>query len=126
MFTKIWLPVLWTIFIQVLLTLPGSSFPDIDLFGIPHFDKLAHIILFGAFVGFWCYYFYLKKKSADNLKKIFFFIFLIAICNGIVMEFVQFYFILNRSFDEGDIVANLMAAGIAYGICNIKLLKINY
>jgi VanZ family protein len=125
LFAKLWLPLIWTVLIQVLLSLPGSVLPSSGLFGIPHFDKLAHIILFGTFVGFWCYYFYLKKKSPDQLKKIFFVIFLIAACNGIVMEFVQFYFIPNRSFDEGDIVANLLAASIAYGISNIKLLKIN-
>jgi uncharacterized BrkB/YihY/UPF0761 family membrane protein len=125
LFAKLWLPVCWTILIQILLTLPGSSFPSIGLFGIPHFDKLAHIVLFGCFVGLWCYYFFLKKNTAEKLKKIFFAIFLVAVCNGIIMEFVQFYLIANRSFDEGDIVANLMAVSIAYGICNIKLLKIN-
>lgn len=125
LFTRIYLPVLWTVLIQFLLTLPGSSFPSIGLFGIPHFDKLAHIVLFGCFVGFWCYHFYLKGVSAEKLKKIFFLIFLVAAFNGIVMEFIQLKFIPHRSFDEGDIVANLLAAGIAYGLCNIKLLKIN-
>jgi FtsH-binding integral membrane protein len=95
------------------------------LFGILHLDKLAHIILFGCFVGFWCYYFYQKKILPEKLKTLFFWVFLIAAINGIVMEFVQFYLIPHRSFDQGDIVANLLAAGIAYGVCNIKLLKIN-
>jgi VanZ family protein len=125
LFGSIYLPVLWTVLIQLLLTLPGSNFPSIGLFGIPHFDKLAHILLFGCFVGFWCYYFYQKGSSPEKLKKIFFLVFLIAALNGIVMEFVQLKFIPHRSFDEGDIVANLLAAGIAYGVCNIKLLKIN-
>jgi FtsH-binding integral membrane protein len=125
LFSRIYLPVFWTVLIQLLLVLPGSNFPSIGLFGIAHFDKLAHVILFGCFVGFWCYYFYRKGLSPEKLKMNFFLVFLVAALNGIVMEFVQLKFIPHRSFDEGDIVANLMAAGIAYGICNIKLLKIN-
>lgn len=120
---KLFIPIVWTIIVQVLLCLPGSALPDVQLWNIPQFDKIAHVIIFGAFVGFWSYYFFLKNISAGRLKKILFGVYLAAIVNGIVMEFVQVNFIPNRSFDEGDIIANLIAAGIAYGICNIKLLK---
>jgi VanZ family protein len=113
----------WTILIQILLCLPGSNLPKNGIFSIPNFDKFAHIVLFGSFVGLWCYYFYLKNKPANSLKTLFFLVFLIAAANGIIMEFVQRDFIPNRSFDEGDIIADLIASSIAYGVCNIKLLK---
>jgi hypothetical protein len=126
LFAHIAVPISLTIIIQLLLCLPGTSLPDIGLFGIPHFDKVAHIIIFGSFTASWCYYFYARSFSVLRLKKIFFGIFLTAAANGIIMEFVQLHLIANRSFDEGDIIANILSAGIAYGICNIKLLKINW
>jgi VanZ family protein len=125
LFSKLFLPVLWVILIQVLLCLPGSSLPDdkSGLFAIPYLDKLVHITLFGVFVALWCYYFYRKFYSVSKLAKLFFGIFLLASFNGILLEYIQLYFIPGRSFDKGDIIADLMGAGFSYGICNIKLLK---
>ncbi|MEO5681843.1 MAG: VanZ family protein [Chitinophagaceae bacterium] len=122
--SKVSLPIAWTILIQVLLCIPGSDLPSGDLFDIPHLDKIVHIILFGTLTGLWCYYYYLKGKPAVQLKTIFFIVFLLAAFNGIALEFVQKNFIPNRSFDDGDIIADVLASSIAYGICNIKLLKI--
>jgi len=36
---------------------------------------------------------------------------------------VQRDYIPNRSFDEVDIIVDVIASSIAYGLCNIKLLK---
>jgi VanZ family protein len=124
LFGNLFLPVAWTILIEVLLCLPGSDLPNTGLFSIPHFDKIAHIVVFGTFVGLWCYYLYLKNLPGERLKKLFFLVFLAAAANGIIMEFIQRDYIPNRSFEEGDIIADLIASSIAYGICNIKLLKI--
>jgi drug/metabolite transporter (DMT)-like permease len=120
---KAFLPITWTILIQILLCLPGTTIPSGGLFNIPQLDKIAHIILFGFFTGFWCYYYYLKGKSPARLKTIFFIVYLLAAANGIILEFIQRDYIPNRSFDPGDIIADLVASSIAYGICNIKLLK---
>jgi hypothetical protein len=115
--------VTWTILIQVLLCLPGSTIPSGGLFEIPQLDKIVHITLFGGLTGFWCYFFYLKGIAPGKLKTIFFIIYLLACANGIILEFIQRDYIPNRSFDQGDIIADIIAASIAYGICNIKLLK---
>ena len=40
------------------------------------------------------------------------------------MEFVQKYFIPSRDFEIGDILADVVGAAIAYGICNIYLIAI--
>jgi VanZ family protein len=121
--SKAFLAIAWTVLIQVLLCLPGSTLPSGGLFNIPQLDKIAHIILFGGFTGLWCYYYYLKGKPVEKLKKIFFIVYLLAAANGIILEFIQLNFIPNRSFDDGDIIADLISSSIAYGICNIKLLK---
>ena len=122
-FAKLFVPLSWTIFIQIILCLPGSTLPDTGgMFSIPDLDKVIHIIIFGAFVGLWCYYLSQKGISQKRLRYAFFYIFLLAAFNGIVIEYVQKNFIPNRSFDQGDIIADILSAGIAYGICNVKLL----
>ena len=120
---KAFLPIAWTILIQVLLCLPGTTIPSGGFFNIPQLDKIVHVILFGTFTGLWCYYYYLKGKSPGKLKIIFFIIYLLAAINGIVLEFIQLDYIPNRSFDQVDIIADVIASSIAYGICNIKLLR---
>lgn len=106
---------------QVVLCLPGSTIPDTKGFPIPEFDKIVHIFLFGALVGLWC--FFLSKRSMDDkkLKGAFFIVYLLAAFNGIIIEFIQRDFIPNRSFDQGDIIADVLSASIAYGICTLQL-----
>ena len=125
LFGKLLVPLAWTLFMEVLFFLPGSSFPDAGAFKIPNLDKIVHICLFGAFVSLWCYYFYRRDKSPGTLKIIFFWIYFLAIFNGILVEYIQFYYIPGRSFDKADIIADMLGAGLAYGVCNIKLLKTN-
>jgi VanZ family protein len=119
------LPLAWTAAIQVLLCLPGKDLPDTSDLGIPNFDKYVHIILFGGMVLLWSYFFYSRKKSPQKLKTIFFGIFLFALFNGILMEYIQLYFIPGRSFDVGDMFADLLGASLAYGISNVKLLNVS-
>lgn len=121
LFSSVLLPLAWLIAIQVLLCLPGNDLPSEEYF-IPHFDKIVHAFLFGGFTAVWCYYYYLKGKPASKLKTIFFVVYLLVCINGIVLEFVQRDYIPFRSFDLGDIIADVLAASVAYGLCNIKLI----
>jgi len=121
--SNIFFPLAWTILIQVLLCLPGTTLPSEGLFSIPHLDKFVHVILFGGFTGLWCYYYFLKGKSPGRLKVLFFIVYLLAALNGIVLEYIQRDYIPFRSFDQGDIIADVLASSIAYGICSIKLIK---
>ena len=121
--SNILFPLAWTISIQVLLCLPGTTLPSEGLFNIPHLDKIVHVILFGGFTGLWCYYYFLKGKSPSRLKTLFFIVYLLAALNGIILEYIQRDYIPFRSFDQGDIIADVLASSIAYGICSIKLIK---
>ncbi len=123
MLSRPYVAIAWTLLIQVLLCLPGSTLPSGGVFEIPQLDKIIHTILFGGLTGFWCYYFFLKGMPASRLKTLFFVVYLLTAINGIALEFVQRDFIPNRSFDQADIIVDLIAASIAYGLCNIKLLK---
>lgn len=121
-FAKLYMPLAWTIFIQVLFCLPGSTLPSTEGFAIPNVDKIVHVIFFGTLVGLWCFYFSRKAYTPLKLRIVFFCVFLFASINGIAIEYIQLYFIPNRSFDNTDIIADILSSGIGYGICNIKLL----
>lgn len=104
---KWYFPLLWTFIILVLLVLPGAAIPGIGLFGIKNIDKVAHVILFGGFVLFWSIFFWNRKRSEKRWVGALFIITLISIVIGVIMEFVQKNYVPNRSFDIGDIWADL-------------------
>jgi len=107
--------------IIILLSLPGSMLPSESHFKIPQFDKIVHIGLFGGFVFLWGVYINSKKFPLQKTLILFFYIFCIGSALGIIMEYVQKYFIPLRDFDLADIIADIIGAGIAYGISNIFL-----
>jgi VanZ family protein len=109
-FNSIWPATLWSALILVLLTLPGSVFPSEGLLGVPHLDKVVHIILFGIFVYAWTLYFRTNKKERRFTILVFV---LLACAYGIIMEYVQRDYIPHRSFDVGDIMADCMGALLA-------------
>ena len=68
-------------------------------------DKLAHLLAYGG-MGFLAY------MSVDSAKKRFY-LFLLVISLGVVLEFIQSY-IPGRSASFLDIVANTLGAGLGY------------
>ena len=117
------MPIVWSIVIGILLTLPGSVLPNEGSFKIPQFDKIVHMGMFGGFVFLWNLYLSARPIAPKRLLRLFFIIFLIGIAYGIGSEYVQKYFIPLRDFDEGDIIADMLGASLAYGLSNISLLK---
>jgi len=97
------LAIIWFIVTTILLCLPGSAFPKENWFDKIWLDKWIHIGIFGALAFLWC-----RALSTEHLRKIPLFVQIAFYCllYGIAMEFVQKYFIPNRSFDVGDIFAD--------------------
>ena len=118
---NVYFPIAWTLIIAILLSLPGTMLPSENQFVLPQFDKYVHISLFGGFVFFWNFYLSKRPLSARQLLRWFFLIFVLANVFGIGMEFVQKYFIPFRDFDTEDIIADMIGAGVGYGISNIYL-----
>lgn len=116
------IPILWTLIIAILCCLPGKMIPNEAGFKIPNFDKLVHMGLFGGFVFLWGLY-ASKHISNQRLLLLFFFIFFVlSSFYGYSMELVQRCCIVGRDYDLADIIADLIGAGIAYGLCNLMLL----
>ncbi|MDP4263926.1 MAG: VanZ family protein [Bacteroidota bacterium] len=105
----------WFIVSTILLTLPGSDIPQEDWLDKIWFDKWVHIGMFAIMTVLWCRSWHSLKTniSPQKLRRSFIIIGIIWIAYGIGMEFVQKYFIPNRSFDIGDMVAD--AAGCVAG-----------
>ena len=65
-----------------------------------------HIGLFGLMVFLWCKAFFKSNIARAKWKHYFFVTALLCFAYGTGMEYVQKYFVSNRSFDGGDIIAD--------------------
>lgn len=97
-----------------LFTLPGSALPDNDWFDILQVDKWVHATLFFGLCGLFMYPILSFDKSSYSKIKIFIVISSLAIGYGISIEFIQRYYIPNRSFDVWDIVADTIGSILAF------------
>jgi VanZ family protein len=108
----------WFILVTILLTLPGSAIPKEDWLDKIWFDKWVHIGLFAILALLFCWGIYKRKMFTENRKRSFVMCGLLCLAYGILMEFVQKYYIPNRSFDIGDMAADGVgsALGVLYSI----------
>lgn len=95
----------WFFIILYLLTIPGKQLPQADWMDSLHIDKLVHISLFCmlTLLFFWGI---VSTKPGIYNRSLLFLIAALGLAYGIAMEFVQKYWIPNRSFDIWDIVAD--------------------
>lgn len=114
--------VCWFILSIILLTLPGSAVPSYPWLATIHADKWVHIGLFGMLCLFSMLPFRASSYNNEQRKKWFLFITLGGILYGILMEFVQGNWIINRSFEYSDILADTVGCVLAYYISLRKLL----
>jgi VanZ family protein len=101
-----WLSIL---IVTILLVLPNDSFPEVK--GFVDLDKVIHIIIFAGLM----FNFYMWKPR----YKIHFLIG--GIVYGILMEFIQEYWCVNRSFAVADMVADAIGAVLGLWIANLCL-----
>ena len=112
----------WFLLSLVLLCLPGSSIPKYPWLASIHADKWVHIAMFAILCYLWSYPF-AKSSLPEKKKKNWFLLILVSsISYGIMMEFVQKYWIPNRSFEFGDIMADGLGSLLAYSYCRKKFL----
>ena len=109
--SPVWPAILWFITVTVLLCLPGTAFPHEKWYNKIWLDKWIHIFLFAILTILFC-----RAGSAVLGKKLRLLAYIAIGCfiYGVVMEFIQKYFIPFRSFDVGDIIAD--GIGSALGL----------
>jgi VanZ family protein len=106
--------ILWFLATVVLLCLPGSAFPKSSWLTVIHADKCVHIGLFSVLCFLFAYPFRQSSFPAGRRKNYFLLILIGGIVYGTVMEFVQKYWIPNRSFELADIASDSTGCIIAY------------
>ncbi|MFI5130530.1 MAG: VanZ family protein [Chitinophagales bacterium] len=110
----------WFLISIILLTIPGTAFPQEDWLDQIWFDKWVHVGMFALLVVLWCLALKLLRKDSShrNLLRAFVTIAIIFAGYGIIMEFIQKNFVPFRSFDFGDIVSDVVGctAGLIFSI----------
>src|SRR5439155_8129621 len=93
--------------------LPGSAIPSGGVFDTKGIDKVVHVTLFGGIVLLWAFNLYFRRGQIQQWRKIIVFLTLFSVALGIALEFLQLYYIPNRSFDGYDIIADTTGAVLA-------------
>ncbi|HEY1017427.1 MAG TPA: VanZ family protein [Sediminibacterium sp.] len=112
----------WFILSIILLTLPGSAVPSYPWLATIHADKWVHIGLFGMLCLLSMLPFRASSYNNKQRKKWFLLITFGGILYGILMEFVQENWVINRSFEYSDILADTAGCVLAYYISLRKFL----
>ena len=120
--SALYVPIVWTLIVGILCCLPGKVLPKETGFTIPQLDKVVHIGMFGGFVFLWNLYLSKRSSAIRFLLKGFFIVYVIGNIYGIGMEYVQKYWIPGRDYDLADMIADMIGAGVAYGLSNLMLL----
>jgi VanZ family protein len=106
--------IFWLTMTTVLLCLPGSAIPQHKWFDVLMIDKWVHIFLFSLLT--------LLFARINRLSR-FWIIAFTVLAYGVAMEFVQKWFVANRSFDVGDIGADGAGALLGYILAKKFLTK---
>lgn len=104
------IPIAWTAITIFLLCIPGSAIPSAGVFATEGIDKVVHAILFGGIVLLWGFNLYFRRSEDQTWQRIIVRLTLFSVGLGIGLEFLQRYYIPNRSFDGIDIIADITGA----------------
>jgi VanZ family protein len=108
------------VFFTVLLLLPGSAFPEENFLTRIQFDKWVHVGIFTLLVVLFCWGSLRKQRGT---KSRFIKIAIAMLLYGIAIEFIQHYFIKNRGFELGDILADAGGCLIGYFFSSHRYIK---
>ena len=107
----------------VLLVLPGDEFPKSKLFDVKGLDKIVHTTMFFALTWLFCRPFRSSVFDSKGREKWFLQIMISLIVYGILMEFVQKYFVPFRSFELADIGVDSLGAITGYLVSRKMFIK---
>jgi VanZ family protein len=115
--------IVWFVISFILFTIPPPELPNEAIFKIPQQDKIIHIFIFFFLVYLFCRPFKLSAFPKKKITSWFFSIALYGLAYGISVEFIQKYFVPNRSYEVWDIVADAIGCFIGYFYCRKYFIK---
>ena len=95
---------LYFLLTAVLFFLPGSALPKATWLDEIYFDKWVHIGIFTVLLFLWC------KALIINSRRTYIILILIAVLYGFLIEVIQDRFVINRSYDMGDVAADFVGS----------------
>lgn len=98
-----WLALLWLLVITILFFLPGSALPKHNWASKIYLDKWIHFGFFALLLFLWRFRFSVLSLHFWQLL-------FAAFSYGLAVEAIQHFFVSNRSFDLGDLVADVAGA----------------
>ena len=99
--------ILWAVVVFGLHAMPSKSFPKISFWENLGPDKFVHAFMFFVATALAVFSGWGKLRSAT-----------VWICAGVLLEYYQFYFTTDRSFDWFDVLADATGVFIALVILN--------
>lgn len=113
----------WFFIVLILMCLPGEELPSTDWLNIDFLDKWLHIGVFGFLVFLFCWPFYHSVFNRKARKHYFIKIAISCSIWGLVIEFIQKFFIPGRSFDLFDWAADAIGAILGFYLCRYIFIK---
>lgn len=105
----------------VLLCLPGKALPSGSWFDTLHLDKWVHAGMFGTLTVLWSWPFTLRSKAKDFRGAVLK-VSVSLLVYGVTMEFVQHFWVPDRSFDTADIAADFAGCAIGF-VASVRFLS---
>jgi VanZ family protein len=104
----------WFLLSLFLLCLPGGKIPRFPWLSVIYADKWIHIFLFLILYLLFARPLQKSTLGESRIKWWLNYLLIACIAYGILMEFVQKYWIPYRSFEIGDILADSMGALLGF------------
>jgi len=92
------------LFISILFFLPGSALPKENWFSKIYIDKWVHTGFFVVLLFLW------RSAFPSKAKGFSFLLFLVAVIYGLIVEFVQKWWVPNRDFDYFDVLFDALGS----------------
>ena len=103
--------IIYSVFITIIFLIPTNEMPKLLHFLIP-IDKIIHVFIFMALTFLWLSYI---NSLLNNTKPIvLFFILVVCLLYGILIEVIQEFYVSSREAEFFDIIADLL--GVSLGL----------
>jgi VanZ family protein len=113
-----WKSFLWALLILALSAMPSNEVDKLPLIPIPHFDKLAHFILYFTLTALLVWESSMIKKHTSSNKSIYIWVGIATFTYGLVLEGLQDLVFTSRSASWADILAN--GLGVVFALAFYK------